>query len=308
LARLTNISASYFDSIVAVGSNGHLFQYFTQNGGLYSPPSVWTWTWSDMGIPPGCDSVVGNPAVASGPNGQLDISYRCNNNHLGRASATGTGTWTFSDIGPVPTGAASDPGQGLARSYLYVVGYDGRVYRCFEGQQPANCILSDGNNYPYGVTFVGTPGVINSPTAPTSQWYLLADSTGNMWQFDAYYGWWMNLGQPPCGPVEGDVSATVDSTGTEWLGAVRCKAEDKIAVYRKPGANWQATDTISWAGLPLSRPAVGTFQHPNYGPVKNIAFQTIAGEQRILYYYTDGTEQRTEWGWGTPMLNGVPAP
>jgi hypothetical protein len=288
IARLTSTSASNFDAIVTVGNNGHLYQYFTQNGSAYA--------WRDMGLPTGCDAVVGNPAVATGPGGQLDISYRCNNNHVGRASKTGLGAWSFSDIGVVPSGAAGDPGQGLARSWLYIVGYDGRVYRCSAGQKPAACILSDGNNYPYGVDFVGAPGVVVSQTSPTEQWYLVADTQGNMWQFDAYYGWWTKLGQATCGAVEGDVSATVvDDAHNYWFAAARCAAEDKIAVYKKSSGSWQQSDTVSWTGLPLSKPSVQLYYHPTYGTIGNVAFQTALGEQRLVYYYPT----KAEYGWGS---------
>jgi hypothetical protein len=205
-ARLTNVDAPNFDAIVIVGSDGHLYQYFTLGGSSYA--------WYDMGLPTGCDGVVGTPTVAASSS-QLDISYRCYNDHVGTASSQldGPGSWTFTDIDPngVPTGAAGDPSEGLAGStgLIYVVGHDGRLYRCYAGGNPP-CSFENGNNYPYGVTFVGTPGVAFSRSDSTARWVLVADSNGNMWQYDAYYGWWTNLGLAACGMIEGDVSAAVD--------------------------------------------------------------------------------------------------
>jgi hypothetical protein len=196
------------------------------------------------------------------------------------------------DIGVVPSGDASDPTEGLAGAtgHVYMVGNDAILYRCYAA---GGCAIADGNNYPSGVSFVGAPGVAYSQTTPTARWLLIADSNGNMWQFDAYYGWWTNLGQPPCGKIEGGISAAVDDPRGCWIAAARCATGDKIAVYTKAGANWQVTDTVSWRRLPLSKPRVQTYYHPSYGSVGNVSFQTSAGEQRLVYYYPNA-----EYGWG----------
>jgi hypothetical protein len=290
IARATNFNPSVrFDAIVTVGNDGHLYQYASQSNSAYA--------WSDLGIPPGCDAVVGNPSVTpavalNAPNNALNIVYRCNNNHLGRAVKTGLSAWTFVDVGAVPTGASADPAAGLAGSYIYTVGYDGGIYRCYEGNTPG-CALAGANNVPYGTRFTGSPAVVVSRTAPTTQWLLVADTAGNLWQFDAYNGWWSNLGQPTCGPIEGDVAATVDDASNYWIAAARCSAEDKIAVYTKSGSRWQASDTVS-PGLPLSKPSVATYPY-NGISVTNVSFQTVTGEQRLLYYYPT----RAEWSWGS---------
>jgi hypothetical protein len=82
-----------------------------------------------------------------------------------------------------------------------------------------------------------------------------------------------------------------------WWAAVRCVAEDQIAVYSMtPGTNWHLIDTVSYPGGQLSRPLVTTYFIPGYS-VGNVAYETSAGDQ-ILAYYLNSSTGRNLWDTG----------
>jgi hypothetical protein len=305
IARITNSKASNYDAIVVAGIDGHLYQYYTQSGSAY--------TWNDMGVPQNCDGVVGNPAGSTGypANGQLDISYRCYNNNVGIAESSGDGVWRWiypASSSQSPAGTMSDPAHGSGSpvfdTHVYVVGYDGMLYRCIPN---SGCAPEFGNNPPSasGYKFVGTPGVAYSQVGSTpTRWILIADNYGQLWQFDGYYGNWTNLGLPYCGAAEGDVSVAADSVNNVWLAAVRCRNEDEIEVYSMtPGSNWTQIDTFWYgSGNTLSKPLVTAQSSTQSGSFQgNVSFETSSGEQ-IVATYVGAAKSRyvTSYGWVTP--------
>jgi hypothetical protein len=266
-----------------------------------------------MGVPPGCDGVVGAPSVSSGApvNGQLDISYRCYDNHVGTAEKIGLGPWKWTYPATAtqpPAGIMSDPAHGSGSpafdTHVYVIGYDGMLYRCIPTGTSGGCAPADGHNYPYTYNFVGTPGVAYSETQPTpTRWILVADRDGQMWQFDGYNGIWTNLGQPYCGWAEGDVSAAMDSVHNVGWAAVRCKSNDAIAVYQiTPGSGWTQIDTVWGYGnkaLPVSKPLVTALSDAPAGSYQgNVSFETSAGEQ-VVISYTGPARTKTVTSLGT---------